>query len=305
MVKTRFLVALALAGSFLLPACTRPKVVDPSKVDHPAQGAWGMVERGQDARGDEYLDAHEVLVRADTRGWTIAWDRARTWKSSDTGRVFREGRSERCTVAARAMLRGKARKDGKVVLERTAKLPREQRCVGSLPFPRSCSLAAAGNELRLECGKRQYVFSRQRDVSPALLFALLAPGGRVSGVWTWHHRSIDREGDLKIETETWHLFQRGKRVEGFYDREVAVRSRDGRRFLCNDGLGYNSRARFLIRGKVVGDQLHLREVSYVTKAGRCDTGRRTLDRYVGVLQGRDGLINLRWRTGGQLLRRRR
>lgn len=302
---TGFFIAIALVGGLGATSCTRPKVVDLSKLDHPAQGAWGSLDRGKIRKGDAYLDSHEMLVKGDARGWVVVWDQARTWQSDAPGLVYQQAGSARCTVTSRALYRGSLGPKGRLRLRYDKALPREENCQGQLLFPKACSLQAENHRLTLDCGEQRRIFARRREASPSLLFALLAPGGRVSGVWTWHHRSIDREGDLKIEHETWHLFQRGASVEGFYDRVVAIRSRDGRRFLCNDDLGYRSRARFLVRGKLVGDKLMLREVSYVTNPGRCDTGRRSLDRYMGVLQSRDGEIHLRWRTGGQLLRRRR
>ncbi|MBW2731500.1 MAG: hypothetical protein JRH20_03850 [Deltaproteobacteria bacterium] len=301
----RVFVGLVLLGGFSLPSCTHPKVANVAMLAHPAQGAWLSVERGQDDGGDTYVDTHEVLVKGNADGWVMVWDRARTWRTTDAGKVFRDGRGTRCSVAARVLLQGRARVDGTVLLEHKADLPRESQCEGTLPSPQLCSLSAEKNHLHVTCGQQKTVFFPKQQVSPPLLFAALGPSGRISGVWTWHHRSIDAEGDLKIEHETWHLFQRGGQVEGFYDRVVAIRSRDGRRFLCNDGLGYRSSARFLLRGKIVGQKLRLHEVSYRTDPGRCDTGRRSLDRYVGVLQRKDGEIRLHWRSGGQLLRRRR
>ena len=139
---------------------------------------------------------------------------------------------------------------------------------------------------------------------PIPLAFALGRAGSVTGVWTWHHRSGDSQGDMKTEDETWHLLQNGDRVDGFYDRRVTVRSGDGRRFVCNNEYGYETFARFKVRGRIKGARVHIREVEFNAKAGACETSKRLLDEYQGIVALDGSMIHLSWGKGSQLLYRR-
>jgi hypothetical protein len=262
--------------------------------DHQkVEGSWDLVSRTVDRDGDVQIDRQ--LLQLHQRGHHVLgiWDRARDWIP------------HRCTVRRRELVVGKIATRG-VELEVAKKLPATDTptCVGKLPELSTCQIARVGKTLDLRCGKKTYEFARRAEPSLPLTVAL--GGGQLTGVWTWHHRSVDRDGDLKIEHERWHLTQNGRTVEGFYDRYVAIRSRDGRPFRCNEALGYRNAARFRVRGVIQAGKVLLREVSYVTRPGSCETGRRSLDRYIGILTrtGAGSAIQLRWKNGAQLLRKR-
>src|SRR5438477_12754258 len=55
----------------------------------------------------------------------------------------------------------------------------------------------------------------------------------VTGTWDWVFRSSDDQGNLRVEQEEWHLVQRGRVLDGYYDRAVTLLSTDERLFRCN------------------------------------------------------------------------
>jgi hypothetical protein len=122
-------------------------------------------------------------------------------------------------------------------------------------------------------------------------------------VWDWAWDSSDSEGDIKRESEEWHLQQHGDRISGFYDRAVTWESSDGRAFLCNRRLRYTKMSRFRVEGVVnQARQVQLTEVEVQVSRGPCDDGQRQMSRYVGVIDG--GVLQLSWGVGMQRLVRR-
>jgi len=98
--------------------------------------------------------------------------------------------------------------------------------------------------------------------------------------------------------------QRDRRIRGHYDRQVTIRSKDGRPFKCNNALYYSNRTRFFPEGEVRGGRIHFREVSYRTSGGACESGRRELDQYTGSLDPAAQRLTLSWGRGAQVLTRR-
>jgi hypothetical protein len=281
------------------PAAHRPaKLQATQRVD----GAWDLVERrGLSRPHGSSVEIHELHLRWLDGALVGTWDLERRLTAAP-GQVYRATGSARCSERRRLLLTGRPGRQG-VRLERIHPFDHQPRCHTDRGLPRGCVLRREGRRLALRCDGEVLTFTRRRQEPLPLMLALAGPGG-LTGIWTWHHRSVDPEGDLKIEHETWHLFQNGRQVEGFYDRVVRIRSRDGRPFSCNEALGYANAARFRVRGLVVGGEVYLKEISYTTATSDCETGRRRLDRYIGKL-GKGGRIQLRWPSGAQLLHRRR
>ena len=124
----------------------------------------------------------------------------------------------------------------------------------------------------------------------------------VDGVWSWELKSIDADGDERIEREEWHLTEDDTGVSGWYDRNVS-RIREGGTFPCNNEGRYETVTRYDIHGQRVGDTVVLSEIRYKAEPSRCDNGMRRLDTYHGsVVPGGDQLV-LTWGAGNQVLRR--
>jgi hypothetical protein len=124
----------------------------------------------------------------------------------------------------------------------------------------------------------------------------------VGGVWEWELRSIDAEGDERLEREVWHLVEQDGGVSGYYDRTVSRMRGDGTYF-CNGLDRYETSTRYTITGQRFGDRLTLTEVDYQATPSKCDNALRRLDSYQGHVSEGDELI-LSWGPGTQLLRRR-
>ena len=302
----RYLIALVAAGC--LGGCHRNQqatTLPAGFVDHwPQAGVWGLVARSTDAEGDARVDRHELHLMRDGNKLAGFWSRSTSYDSTD-GRAFACNGKTHYESESRGALSGDFYVGGAQV-HRSAILPARRHypnCPKAAAPPAQCELRIEQQQLIASCDGQRFVFQRRLD--PPVPVQLVARGiGALTGVWTWHHRSHDRQGDLKIEDEEWHLFQRNARVEGYYDRQVRVRSSDGRRFLCNNGLAYTSVARFRVRGVITAGYLHLREVGFKAKPGQCEPGRRSLDKYRGTLSQDGATLHLHWAAGMQRLRRR-
>ena len=126
----------------------------------------------------------------------------------------------------------------------------------------------------------------------------------VAGTWDWELRSIDAEGDERVEHEEWHLTESADGIGGFYERKV-TRMRPGGTFSCNQGDRFETVTRYTIAGLRRGDKLVLTETKYdVPQPSNCDNGKRRLDSYQGTVSGDGDELVLSWGPGNQLLRRR-
>jgi hypothetical protein len=265
-------------------------------------GAWGSVEQKTDRDCGERIERQEWQIRQ--RGTVLSGfgDRSVTWVSLD-GKPIARGSSLRCTQSWRYLFGGEATADGGRV-----QIASIQQRPGSCPIEESrvtfCDVRRHNpTEIVLDCGRGPVLLAKRMDPPVPIEMVERAPGS-ITGVWTWHHRSIDSEGDTKIEIERWQLRQRVNLVEGFYDRTVHVRSGDGRIFRCNGALEYTSRARFEVRGVMSGQRIRIRELRYAATRDRCETGHRTLDEYEGVVRAEGDEILLSWGRGAQILFRR-
>jgi hypothetical protein len=166
--------------------------------------------------------------------------------------------------------------------------------VGAVVFAAACVTAVGG------CGPRPPV-ARPPAAAAAATAATAASG--VSGTWDWDVEERNDDGDTRVEREVWHLTQRGREIQGYYDRVLTVLSGDGRPFECYQKTRYEKFTRFRISGAIDGALVRLRETSYETRPDPCDGGRRSMTAYVGHLDG--GTITLRWSPAGQQVLRRR
>jgi hypothetical protein len=244
-----------------------------------------LVEQTLDSQGDELIERQEWQLQ--TAGPDIVgfWQRSRTWVSGD-GVPFACNSRPRYTESWRYLFRGRGDDNG-ARLKVTRWFREPGRCQSDQLPVESCRLAREGRFLLADCGQGLFRLERRLD-SPVPLDLAEHPPGSLTGVWTWNLRSTDGQGDVKLEAETWQLRQHGNQLAGHYDRHVTVRSGDGRRFRCNQQLHYTSRARFVVRGGVEGRHLHLEEVSFSAVPDPCETGYRSLDHYVGVVDPRGG-----------------
>ena len=295
-------ILLAAGCSSSLPATQLP--VNSASLAQSVTGSWDLVQHKTDSDGDALVDRHEIQLMAQGPRVLAVWHRSRTWSASD-GRHFRCSESNEGTIRSRALYGGNV--SGKLTtvhLLQQLEADHPSPCEGELDEIASCDIALDKGALVARCdGERTYTFSPRIDPPVPAALAFANPK-HFTGVWTWHHRSIDKDGDIKTEDETWHLVQHAGQVEGFYDRVVSIRSSDGRKFRCNDEVGYSNAARFRVQGKLVEGKLHLRELSYKTLPGRCETGKRTLDSYFGKVASGGHQVHLSWHNGVQVLRRR-
>ena len=123
----------------------------------------------------------------------------------------------------------------------------------------------------------------------------------VDGAWEWELRSIDAEGDERVEREEWHISEGSSGLRGYYDRTVRRVRGDGV-FTCNGEGRFETQTRYTISGQRFGDKLTLTEVDYKAARSPCDNALRRLDTYQGQVASADDLI-LSWGPGNQLLRR--
>ena len=128
------------------------------------------------------------------------------------------------------------------------------------------------------------------------------PAPDLSGEWLWEHRTVDVDGDRKVEMERWVLEQHDAEISGHYESTVILTAGGERPFHCNQGNQYTTHARFEVVGRIEqGNRLALRETVVQVDPGPCERGQRRLASYRGSIA--DGAIVLDWGAGRQTLRR--
>jgi hypothetical protein len=137
---------------------------------------------------------------------------------------------------------------------------------------------------------------RQASVNPA-------EPQPVAGTWLWELRSIDAEGDERVEREEWHLSENPDGLTGYYDRTVSRERGDGSNFTCNGQPRYETTTRYTVSGQRFGEKVTLTETDYKAQHNPCDNALRRLDTYQGHVADAESLI-LSWGPGNQLLRRK-
>lgn len=126
----------------------------------------------------------------------------------------------------------------------------------------------------------------------------------LDGTWEWELRSIDAEGDERVEREEWHLTETSDGIRGYYDRTVKRVRGDTTPFQCNGKERFETATRYTVVGQRAGDRLMITEIDYKSEKTPCDNALRRLDTYQGKISDPNTLI-LSWGPGNQLLRRRK
>jgi hypothetical protein len=131
-----------------------------------------------------------------------------------------------------------------------------------------------------------------------------APGITLDGTWEWELRSIDAEGDERLEREEWHLTETSDGIRGYYDRTVRRVRGEPTPFSCNGKDRFETATRYTVVGQRAGDRLMITEIDYKSEKTPCDNALRRLDTYHGKISDPNTLI-LSWGPGNQLLRRKK
>jgi hypothetical protein len=337
LVVSRSLVCLGLAvfgGAAVLGGCAHPRVAtttaaraptEPEKSPLPdASGIWDWSFFSRDDQGDERFEREEwhiVQRGARLEGY---YDRVVDMRSIDE-RLFRCNQKLSFTKFTRVRVAGRV--DGNRV---------QIREVGFDAKPGPCDDGSrnlveyrgviAGGNLALRWGSDggqtlvRRVDTRQMplaessgmferggatgDGATRQAAETELPAAALDGTWEWELRSIDAEGDERIEREEWHLTETSDGIRGYYDRTVKRVRGDATPFSCNGEKRFETATRYTVVGQRAGDRLMITEIDYKSEKTPCDNALRRLDTYHGKLSDPNTLI-LSWGPGNQLLRRRK
>ncbi|HEY2745211.1 MAG TPA: hypothetical protein VGL86_11330 [Polyangia bacterium] len=322
----RLLLASALATATVATGCaataprarttatTRVAAVDPTIAD--ASGTWDWMFRSTDDQGDMRVEQEEWHLAQKSGHIEGYYDRAVTMMSVDE-RLFRCNQRLGFTKTTRVRVAGQIEGD-RIVLREVAFEAKPGPCddgarnlVAYIGVLHGATLALrwgpeAGQTLvRRTDGGHSPLDPAQSggDVQQASMSAP-EPAAALGGTWVWELRSIDAEGDERLEREEWHLAESTEGVNGYYDRTVARVRGDGTNFVCNGQPRYETTTRYNVSGQRFGDKLTLTETDYKAARSPCDNALRRLDTYQGHVADADSLI-LSWGPGNQLLRRKK
>ena len=280
-------------------------------------GVWDWMFRSQDDQGDERLEQEEWHLAQ--RGHVVdGWyDRKVTMLSTDE-RLFRCNQRLGFTKVTRVKLAGRV-EGNRVQLREVAFESKPGPCDDGARNLVAYEGVLAGPTLQLRWGPQagQTLMRRAaNDATPPLLQAADFTGlgspvrtastaseaAKVDGTWEWELRSIDAEGDERLEREEWHLTESPDGIRGYYDRTVRREKGDGV-YACNGEATMETSTRYDVAGQRLGDTLMLRETGFKFEPSKCDNGQRHLDTYRGHVPDADSLV-LSWGPGNQLLRRK-
>lgn len=277
-----------------------------------ATGVWDWTFRSTDEQGDLRVEQEEWHL--DQRGSHIQgyYDRAVITVSTDE-RLFRCNQQRGFTKFTRVRVDGEAQADH-ILLHEVAFEARPGPCDDGARNLTAYVGVLHGPTLLLKWGPAlgQTLVRREPGATPSPARASpssvqaaaareVAPEAPLAGTWRWELRSIDAEGDERLEQEVWHLNETPEGVKGFYDRTVRRTRGDGL-FSCNGLDRFETVTRYSLTGQRFGDRLTLTEVDYQAKPSRCDNALRRLDTYHGHLADTETLI-LSWGPGTQMLHR--
>ncbi len=281
-----------------------------------ASGVWDWVYRSTDDQGDMRVEQEEWHLLQHGSKVDGYYDRAVTLMSVDE-RLFRCNQKLGFTKMTRVRVSGSVEGE-KILLREVAFEAKPGPCddgarnlVEYRGVLRGGVLALkwgpeAGQTLvrRVDEGRAPLVppstFTEGEAVVARTSEAVSAP---VGGTWEWELRSIDADGDERVEREEWHLEETTDGIRGYYDRVVKHERGDGV-FTCNNTARYATTTRYMVVGQRFGERLMLTEVDYKADPSPCDNALRRLDSYQGHMADVDSLI-LSWGPGNQLLRRKR
>ncbi len=307
------LVAGCVPHSSTIARSTTP-IAAPLVAHSDATGVWDWVYRSTDDQGDMRVEQEEWHLEqkgAHLEGW---YDRAVTLMSTDE-RLFRCNQKLGFTKMTRVRVAGKL--EGEHV---------QLREVGFDAKPNPCDDGArnlveyqgllregtlalrwgaeAGQTLvrRTDLGHTSLAQAVGENLEPETRPAALEASIPVDGSWEWELRSIDADGDERLEREDWHLSEGPDGVHGYYDRTVKRVRGDGV-YSCNGQDRFETATRYTVVGQRFGERLSLSEVDYKSQPTSCDNALRRLDTYQGHLADGESLV-LSWGPGNQLLRRK-
>ncbi len=294
-------------------APTQPPAVTVTVAD--ASGIYDWMFRSTDDQGDLRVEQEEWHLTQNGARIEGYYDRAVTLMSTDE-RLFRCNQRLGFTKTTRVRVAGQIEGD-RVVLREVGFEAKPGPCddgarnlVAYIGILRGSTLALrwgpeAGQTLvrRADGGHTPLVqLDGASDVRQASLNE--PPPAPLGGTWVWELRSIDAEGDERVEREEWHLNEASEGINGYYDRTVARTRGDGSNFTCNGQPSYETTTRYTVSGQRFGDKLTLTETDYHASKSPCDNALRRLDTYQGHVADADSLI-LSWGPGNQLLRRKK
>lgn len=281
-----------------------------------ASGTWDWMFRSTDDQGDMRVEQEEWHLSQKGVHIEGYYDRAVTMMSVDE-RLFRCNQRLGFTKTTRVRVAGQIEGD-RIVLREVGFEAKPGPCddgarnlVAYIGVLRGATLALrwgpeAGQTLvrRSDGGHSPLAPSPMGgDVQQASMQSSDAPPP-LGGTWVWELRSIDAEGDERVEREEWHLAENPDGLSGYYDRTVARVRGDGSNFVCNGQPRYETTTRYNVSGQRFGDKLTLTETDYKAMRSPCDNALRRLDTYQGHVADADSLI-LSWGPGNQLLRRKK
>jgi hypothetical protein len=290
------------------------RVADAGGTD--ASGTWDWMFRSTDDQGDMRVEQEEWHLTQKGVHLEGYYDRAVTMMSVDE-RLFRCNQRLGFTKTTRVRVAGQIEGD-RIVLREVGFEAKPGPCddgarnlVAYIGVLKGATLALrwgpeAGQTLvRRTDGGRSPLAPNETggDVRQASMQTSdsTAP---VGGTWVWELRSIDAEGDERLEREEWHLAESSDGVNGYYDRTVSRVRGDGTNFVCNGQPRYETTTRYNVSGQRFGDKVTLTETDYKAMRSPCDNALRRLDTYQGHVADGDNLI-LSWGPGNQLLRRKK
>jgi hypothetical protein len=293
---------------------TMPRVAQANPAE--VSGVWDWIYRSTDDQGDRRVEEEEwhlLQTGARIEGW---YDRAVTLMSTDE-RLFRCNQKLGFTKFTRVRVSGKLEGD-RVQLREVGFDAKPGPCDDGARNLVEYSGVIQGGQLTLRWGpeagqtlvKRAPVNEQSQQLAqsvggfePETRQAALEQSIPVDGAWIWELRSIDADGDERLEREEWHLAEGPDGIHGYYDRTVKRVRGDGV-YTCNNQDRFETATRYTVVGQRFGEKLNLTEVDYKAQQTPCDNAMRRLDTYQGHLADGESLV-LSWGPGNQLLRRKR
>ncbi|MCS6913562.1 MAG: hypothetical protein RMK29_14165 [Myxococcales bacterium] len=309
---------LALAPMVALAACAgrsslqRPDPARPSKGDTQSQrpqldvsGVWDWVYRSSSEQGDLRIEQEEWHLSQEGTRLSGYYDREVVTLSTDQ-RPFRCNGALGYTRTTRVKVAGHIEGE-RIILHEIAADAQEHPCDNGVRSLMSYVGELQGGFLRLQFGSGgQQVLTRRAPGVRMAGIGRSSSGGDpqpISGVWEWELSTVDAEGDLRVESEEWHLEESQLGITGYYQRTVR-RQRPGGVFSCNGRPTIVTSTQYTIRGHRIGDRVSLSEVDFKAQPDPCDNGLRRLDTYHGSLSPTGQELLLSWGSGSQMLRRR-
>jgi hypothetical protein len=295
-------------------AASAPAQRDPTSPE--VSGVWDWMFRSTDDQGDMRVEQEEWHLSQKNGRIEGYYDRAVTMMSVDE-RLFRCNQRLGFTKSTRVRIAGNIEGD-RVSLREVGFEAKPGPCdagartlVAYIGVIRGATLALrwgpeAGQTLVRRSDANGPTPLAQSDGLPGdVRPASMAQGEMqpVAGTWTWELRSIDAEGDERVEREEWHLTESPDGLTGYYDRIVSRERGDGSNFSCNGQPRYETTTRYTVSGQRFGEKLTLTETDYKAQHNPCDNALRRLDTYQGHVADAESLI-LSWGPGNQLVRRK-